>query len=140
VTPGARQDADAMTSDTFGQRGASVLARLRAGASIADAARAEGLSARTVSRWLARGRANPAGGYGRFAADADAAARVRALPVAVAPSMDADELVGVLEVAARGGNVTAAKYLLDRLDRHREAAPAPTGGILDELEARRARR
>jgi hypothetical protein len=52
---------------------------MRAGASVADAARHAGCSSRTVERWLARGRENPSSGYADYAAAVDALRAARAI-------------------------------------------------------------
>lgn len=105
-----------------------LVGRLRAGVSIADAARGAGLSERTVETWLRKGRQDPDGRYGDFARRADAA-RAEA---AERPLTEAD-LVRLLENAAKRGSVQAIRVLLDR-HRRRQATGPPADDAFDELD------
>jgi transposase-like protein len=123
-------------SDTFEQCSAAVLAAIRAGASIDDAARHAGCSGRTVKRWLAQGRAAPAlAPYGRFAASVDAARAEQGLPEEEV--MDLDELKVTATRAARKGSVPAMRLIANLIG----AGPDPNRpDVLDALRARRRER
>ncbi len=83
-----------------------ILARVSAGASIPDAARAGDVDPSTVKRWLARGRRDQTGDYSEFAtAVSDARRRHAELP----PPMSADEFRQRLDAAVRAGSVSAMK-------------------------------
>jgi len=121
-------------------RRAAVLAGLRAGVSLEDSCRPLDVAPGTVSNWLSRGRREQGGPYAAFAADVDRARAGREREVAER-GLDTDELLRLLEGAARRGSVTAARFLLERRDR--EAAggrePKPLDGVagFDELARRR---
>lgn len=86
------------------------------GATLNDASREVGLSSQTVNHWLKRGRKEPDGLYGRFAAGVDAG---RAASKAVEGPMDELELAVVVSRAARKGSVQAMKLRDDMLERER---------------------
>ena len=118
----------------FNRHSERVLEALLAGASIEDAARAAGCSARTMKRWLAAGRSDPDGPYGAFAEAVDS--RRNPAPGVSAP--DLQETLQLLSTAARRGSVPAMRELMRY---HERAASEPTGPLhyLDELAARRDR-
>lgn len=68
-----------MTANTFETCSESVMEALVAGVSGEDAARQQGITARTVERWLARGREDPDSKYGPFAEAVDRARAEREL-------------------------------------------------------------
>jgi hypothetical protein len=121
-------------------RRAAVLEALRAGVSLEDACRPLAVSAGTVSNWLSRGRREQGGAYAAFAADVDRARAGHERELAER-GLDMDDLLRLLEGAARHGSVSAAKFLLERRDREaaggRETNPSPTAGGFDELAQRR---
>jgi transposase len=126
-------------SQAFAEHGGAVLATLLAGVSAADAAEKHGITERTIARWLQRGREHSDGPYGDFAKAVDAARADVHHGGHESKPMDEAELVRVVSERARQGSVQAMKLRWDML-RGREARPAQTGGILDELEQRRAQR
>jgi transposase-like protein len=100
---------------TFERTANAVLERVSGGASIAEAARTEGVGVSTVKGWLEKGRRDPHGAYGAFAAQVDEIRTGRALP----PSdelrdMDENELRALVANAARKGNVAAMRLFADR--------------------------
>ena len=111
-----------------------MLEALLAGASIEDAARAAGCSSRSVKRWAARGRSDPAGPYGAFAEAVDSRRRLE--PGSGVP--DREETLLLLSAAARRGSVPAMRELMRYYER---AASEPIGPLdyLDELAVRRGR-
>lgn len=121
-----------MPSDAFKQYSTQVAEAVEAGASLADAAREAGISTRSVNRWIARGRSEPEGPYGSFAARVDAVRDARTLPDG---PLTRDELEALIARAARRGSVAAMKLALELVDEER-TGPDP----LEELKARRARR
>lgn len=116
-----------------------VIDRVRIGVSQADAARAVGVSEKTVKHWLTRGRKEDAGQYAEFA---DAVAEARAEAAERVEPMDRDELARVVAQAARGGSVQAMKLQWEMLRAKppdEESEPADGFEALDELEERRQR-
>ena len=109
-----------------------MLEALLAGASIEDAARTAGCSSRSVKRWAARGRSDPDGPYGAFAAAVDGRRKLE--PASSVP--DREETLLLLSAAARRGSVPAMRELMRFYER---AASEPMGPLhyLDELAARR---
>ena len=80
---------------------------MRAGVSLADAARFAGVAPRTLRGWLRNGRRDPTSSYGPFArAIDDARART-----AAGGTMDAGELRAVVGRAARHGSVRAMRLV-----------------------------
>ncbi|MEK6328259.1 MAG: hypothetical protein AABM66_12170 [Actinomycetota bacterium] len=130
-------------SVTFEALSDDVLEAIRAGCSAADAAFDAGCSARTIERWVARGRSAPDGPYGEFAAAVDELRAERALPTpAEREAMDAEELLRVASGIARRGNVQALRLVWEilRARKARGQAEPDTLAALDELAARRGRR
>ncbi len=123
---------------TEGRR-AAVLEGLRAGVSLEDSCRALDVAPGTVSNWLSRGRRERSGPFAEFVRDVDRA-RAEHERELVERGLDTDELLRLLEAAARRGSVAAAKYLLERHDREqaggRESNPSHPAGF-DELARRR---
>lgn len=119
---------------------ASLIARVRAGCSTQDAARAAGVSRRTVAVWITKGNKGQAG-YAEFVAELEAA---RSEAANRPEPMTAEELRLVVSEAARNGSVQAMK-LLDEMqqrdhtpEEHEVEVPTdPLAGV-DELAARRA--
>lgn len=103
---------------------AQFVERFRAGVSLEDACRDLEMRPQTVKNWLSRGRKEPDGTYGPFAAAVDEA---REQAKAEEPPMDADELARVVSRAARKGSVAAMKLRDEMLERERlrEADEAP---------------
>jgi transposase-like protein len=89
-----------MASPLFVERGDAIRIALAEGLSVPDAAHEHDVSPRTVSRWLSRGRSDPAGPYGDFAARVDGARAERHLAPRDELPLDADEL---RLLVARGG-------------------------------------
>jgi len=81
---------------------------IRAGMTIAEAARDVDVPEPTVKRWLVRGRKEEGSVYARLAGDVDA------FRAEVKEPLGRDDLVPMLEVAARRGSVQAIKLLLER--------------------------
>lgn len=98
------------------ERRAAILAGLRAGVSVSDSCRFLDLAPGTVRNWLSRGRREQVGPYADFAAEVDAAREEVAHRVAAA-GLSEEDLLRLMEAAARRGSVQAAKFLLGRLDR-----------------------
>ncbi len=100
---------------TFETRSRAVLGDLLAGVSQADAAANNGLSERTVKRWLAKGRADPDGQYGEFAELVDRAHIDRELPPDDERPIDEEELLLLVSRLGRKGNVRALALARDIL-------------------------
>ena len=115
-----------------------VLAAIRGGCSLADAARQVGVAPRTVKRWLARGRREQAGAHHDFTEAVEAVWRARELPSSDEP-MHGHELRVSVSEAARAGSVPAMKLYWEMLLADRERRPNPLDEF-DELARRRARR
>ncbi|MBA3358451.1 MAG: hypothetical protein H0U20_03225 [Thermoleophilaceae bacterium] len=117
----------------------AVLGAVRAGVSLEDSCRGLGVSCRTVSNWLSRGRREGSGPFADFARDVERARADHEREVAERGLGSAD-LLRLLERAARRGSVQAARFLVERLDRERaggrESNPSHPGGF-DELARRR---
>jgi len=121
-------------SDTFARLADPALESLLAGASVEDAALHVGCSPRTVERWLAKGRAEPSGAYGEFAAAVDEAREARKLDLGTGP-LEPDELEKLVWKAARRGNVSAMRLAWQLLKARRP--PASEFDEFDELAMRR---
>lgn len=78
-----------MTSRTFAEHGPAVAEALAAGASATQAALGVGIAARTVERWLSRGRETPDGPYGSLAACFDTARAERTVEPVDGPVSEA---------------------------------------------------
>jgi transposase-like protein len=126
---------------TFETASPEIIGCLRAGASIADAARKVGAKERTVKQWLTNGRRDPKSKYGIFAETADAIRAERDEPLPDDQRLSRDDVMRHLEEAIMAGSVQAAKAWLDN-DRSGEGdggeKPADPLAGLDELAARRA--
>ena len=94
----------------------AVLAAIRDGATLPDAAREAGVAHPTLKGWLTRGRKEPSTKYGAFAAHVDAALTKRKLPANSDLPADRDELLVLVSRAARAGNVQAMRLLGELLD------------------------
>lgn len=116
-----------------GPNRAEIVARIEAGASVADAARAIGAAPDTVKKWIARGRKGEPE-YAEFVAAVEAA-RMRH---ADQPPMTRAEFQRHLDAAVRAGSVQAMK-LWSELDRERSRPGRPAGAskITDITERRR---
>ena len=124
--------------DTFEKNSLQVACSLAAGISIADAARAAGLSQRTVTRWLSRGRREPGS---RYAAFATAVEEAQAVEVSDAPMTDHEFRV-LVSRAVRRGSIAAMRLYLEilELDRQRGTSkPEDPLAFADELAVRRGR-
>jgi predicted transcriptional regulator len=107
---------------------------LKAGLSVADAARRAGVAERTVRHWLTRGRREPDGRYASFAAEVDAA--LSAVP---SGPLAEGELREAVARAVREGSVPAMRLAWQM---ERDAATDAKGGegdAFDELAERRQR-
>jgi transposase-like protein len=107
----------------FDERGPLVREALVAGLSIADGARAHGVSAGTVKGWLRRGREDPGSRYGPFAEAVDQAQAARRLPPPGERPLDEAELRIVVSRAAREGNVQAMRLAWEMLRTRRRRRP-----------------
>lgn len=94
----------------------------------------------TVQKWRARGRQDESGEWAVFAE------RLDGLLQGTGPERLAEEdVIGLVEAAARRGSVTAMKVLLDRFKEARErdgsedTVTPPASSFLDELAARRGK-
>jgi hypothetical protein len=125
-----------VVGSTFENCSESVLDALVAGVSGEDAARQNGISSRTIERWLARGRQDPDSKYGPFAEAVDNARAKRELPPAGERPADPSELKLLISKAARKGNVQAMRLLWE-VHQAEDGQGDNRGDILDELEARR---
>jgi len=108
----------------FEQHSEAVLAAIKDGASIPDAARGADIGAPTVSGWLSRDRKEPTSKYGSFAARVDTALTERKLPAKSDQPADRDELLLLASRASRAGNVQAMTLLSSRSERPEAAFPA----------------
>jgi hypothetical protein len=109
----------------------SIAERVRAGVSLADAARAESVDPRTVRGWLQRGRQEGAGPYFDFAVFVDVA-RAEAEEAAGGPLTEA-EARQILEDQIRGGSLRAIELWFREYGRQ-EPDPPPTGIELLDAE------
>lgn len=116
-----------------------VLEGIRAGASVADAAREAGLSPRTVQRWLACGRREQAGEHRGFAEAVEKVWAARGLPPSDG-AMGEEEFRRRVSEAARAGSVPAMKLYWVMLLADRERRAPTSLDEFDELARRRARR
>lgn len=115
-----------------------LLEALRAGASVADAARNVGVPKRTVEGWLTRGHREPESIYASFTAAVDEIRRSRSF-VSSDP-MSEDELLGYVSRAARAGSVPAMRLCWEMLRGGRDEGQEndPLAQLDDELAVRRA--
>jgi hypothetical protein len=126
----------------------AILARLEAGTTLSDAARAAGIRLPTLKRWLTRGRNERQGPYADFARAVDAAKEASEGP------MTFESFLAQLEKSVRAGNVQAMKlwWEIERgntkpdrenpASRQDDAAEDPFEALdaADELAQARARR
>lgn len=127
---------------------AGLAARLGAGVSIADAARASSLHPKTLARWLARGQREDAGVYAALVATVGEASRVQAEQAGERSDVELDEGEArlILSRLARGGSVPALRLFVERF--LRPAEPVRPGASdaasllaeMDELAAKRSKR
>ena len=115
----------------------AVIAAVRDGLTLDDAATHAGVSVNTVRGWFREGGKNPEGRFGVFAADVKAARE----SVPDGP-MDLDELRAVIAHAARKGSTQAMKLALEllRVDDPGASKPSDPFSDLDELAAARRTR
>jgi transposase len=106
-----------------------LLAAVRSGASLDEAARGAGVNVHTVRSWLSRGRKAPTGTYGRFASEVDATRQLQRLPQrSELRSLSREELEGILAEKVRAGSVPAMRLWADL---HR-ADFEPQEGVSDD--------
>ena len=103
---------------TFKGNADQVATAIAAGASIADAAREAGIAARTVERWLARGRDGDPD-YSAFAVRVDLARRRQSLDPSGEQPLSRSELQSLINRAARAGRVDALRIVFNRLIREK---------------------
>lgn len=103
----------------------AIVEALGEGLSLREGAARAGVKYETARGWLRRGRRAATGELHEFAREVDEARANYATA-----QLDEPELVKLLERAARKGSVQAAKFLLQRIDRTRDARP----GWQDDLE------
>jgi transposase len=128
-------------SKRYEECGAVVIDAIKSGASLDEAARHAGCGDRTVDRWLKKGRLDPRGPYGRFAAQVDGARRAQGIVPDAGEdevTMTRGELRQVTEKAARNGSVQAMKLMRDFLDEEPEERGPDAVDLL--VAARKARR
>lgn len=86
----------------------ALIAAVRDGATVDEATRSVGVNVNTARSWLAKGRKDPQGRYGRFASEVDALRNLRRLPSrSELQAMTRDELEGLLAERVRAGSVPA---------------------------------
>src|SRR5665811_1340181 len=95
-----------MAAAAFERLNGPVLESLLAGASVADAASKHGVAARTVERWIARGRKEPDSKYGPFASAVDDQRAERELPT---EAMTGAEFRQAIDGAVRSGSIPAMR-------------------------------
>jgi hypothetical protein len=125
-----------VTAKRFEQVAPELCERVAAGASFADACHALEVKTNTARAWLRKGRTDPEGLYGRFAAGIDAAKAAQAVVSEAAGAMTLEEWEAHLAAAVRAGSVPAMKLFADT---HRQEAPerADPFAEFDELAERR---
>ena len=102
-----------------------MLASLRAGASIDEAARNVGVNINTLRTWLRNGRKEPEGRYGEFALEVDAIREARQLPDrAELAALTREEVEAILAEKARAGSIPALRLWVDLHRAEFEAQPA----------------
>lgn len=96
--------------------GDAVLAALREGVGVRQAAERAGIPERTLRNWLAEGRRQPSGRFAAFADAVDARRVAKLAPVDPdAPLPDRAELLRRLDAQSRNGSTTATAMLLREL-------------------------
>lgn len=111
-----------------------LIAAVKAGTTIGDAARAVEIAESTVRGWLKQGRRDPESQYAGFAQAIDEARAAR--PELPYPGLSEDDVVALLELAAKKGSVPAQKALLDRFERRRDTGPSEPDEF-DRIKERR---
>jgi|ERR1035437_1274875 transposase len=92
----------------------ALIASVRSGLSVEEAARGEGVNVHTVRSWLAKGRKAPQGRYGRFASEVDAMRSLQRLPDrSELRALTREELEGLLAEKVRAGSVPAMRLWAD---------------------------
>jgi transposase len=106
-----------------------MVALVRSGLSVDEAASREGVNIHTVRSWLSKGRKEPQGRYGRFASEVDAMRSLQTLPDrSKLGAFTRDELERLLAEKIRAGSVPAMRLWVDL---HR-AEFEPGEGIADD--------
>lgn len=128
----------------FEELEAGLVASVRAGLSLEDAASRAGVSVNTVRGWAREGRKRRDGRFGAFAAVLDAAPRRSPTggPPAGDSQMSWDEFQAHLATAVRAGNTQAMKLFADLHRATSEQRPKASNALtaLDELAAARRSR
>jgi hypothetical protein len=115
---------------------ARIAARIEAGVSLPEAARAAGVKPATAKSWLARGRHDVEGPYAAFAAEVETAREVAAArPAPMTPA----EFRHQVEAAIRNGSTQAMKIWADLFLDADDEAPE-SGSVIDMLAAQRKRK
>jgi len=125
-----------MAAAAFERLNGSVLESLLAGASVADAASAHGVAARTVERWLAKGRDDPDGTYGEFAGAVDGQRAERELPT---EAMTGAEFRAAIDNAVRKGSIPAMRLWSELYLGGDDEASGEPSAIASLAERRRRR-
>lgn len=129
-------------SRPFAEARGEIVGGLKAGLSLAAAARQAGVAPRTAESWCTRGRREPDSAHAEFLAAVEAAREVR-VSVPSGPISEA-ELREVVARQARSGNVQAARLAWDMLRAVRQPAQSAAKSdplvALDELAAARVAR
>ena len=112
------------------ERRERLLTLLETGRTVEDAAASVGVSPTTVQRWAARGREAVSPDEAEFAERFDAVRQ------GDGERLSEDDVVRLLEQAAKKGSVTAMKVLLDRF----KSEAVPTNVDTDEFDELKARR
>lgn len=121
------------------ERRERLLTLIEAGRTLEAACADVGISRGTVQKWRAKGRQDESGEWAVFAERLDGMLH----GTAGAERMAEEDVVGLVEAAARRGSVSAMKVLLDRFKEARERDGSedtivpPDASFLDELAARR---
>jgi transposase-like protein len=124
----------------FEQVSPGIVAAVKAGASLSDAAREHDVAERTVKGWLTKGRKDSGSRYANFAFVIDLIRELRDEPQPDEPVDDAEVQLH-LSRAIRNGSVQAMKVWTDtyrKRDGDDGEKPADPLAGLDELAARRA--
>ena len=114
------------------ERRERLLTLLETGRNLEEAAADVGVNPSTVARWAAQGRAGVDDAHVVFSERYDAIRQGDGEP------LSEEDVVRLLEQAARKGSVTAMRTLLDRFKGHQP--PARVGDEFDELKERRRAR
>ena len=119
-----------MTSKFTPYNRAAVVAHLRRGGAMAEVCRDLDVRLKTAEGWLTRGRREEQGDYADFAEKVEAAREE-----ARRANLDEDDVIKLLEKAARKGSVTAMTKLLDRFERKRKEQGQQEELPLDPFQA-----